>query len=132
MNMREELYAIGYFIQGDSAYEIDSFLLPPYDYPNPKSSKVKFNFYHSSARITVECAFGEIDLRWGIFWKKLKCDVEHASFFIEGAMRIHIFVLLIKRIIMIVLKQEQKGQYLMMILIPMDNMQWRISKIYAK
>ena len=51
-----------------------------------------FNFYHSSARITVECAFGEIDLRWGIFWKRLWCSLSHAAIIIEGAMHLHNFL----------------------------------------
>ena len=65
--IQDQLYQLGYFILGDSAYAIESFLLPPYDQPETKSSQDDFNFFHSSGRITVECAFGEIDLRWGIF-----------------------------------------------------------------
>ena len=91
-SVREELFALGYYILGDSAYAIESFLLPPYDAANPKTSEDDFNFFHSSARITVECAFGEIDLRWGIFWKRLSCSLEHATVIIEGAMRIHNFL----------------------------------------
>ena len=48
--------------------------------------------YHSSARITVEYAFGEIDLRWGIFWKRLTCSLENAALIIEGSMRLHNFL----------------------------------------
>ena len=50
-------------------------------------------FYHSSARITVECAFGEIDLRWGIFWKRLNGSLSNSFTIIEGAMRIHNFLI---------------------------------------
>ena len=82
----------GYFILGDSAYCIKSFLLPPYDNAEPRSQEDDFNFYHSSARITVECAFGEIDLRWGIFWKRLNYNLENSSIIIEGAMRLHNFL----------------------------------------
>ena len=46
----------------------------------------------SSARITVECAFGEIDLRWGIFWKRLNYSLKNAAVIIEGAMRLHNFL----------------------------------------
>ena len=82
----------GYFILGDSAYCIESFLLPPYDNAEPRSQDDDFNFYHSSARITVECAFGEIDLRWGIFWKRLNYSLENIYIIIEGAMRLHNFL----------------------------------------
>ena len=78
-----------FFILGDSAYCIDSFLIPPYDNAKSKTPEDDFNYYHSSARITVECAFGEIDLRWGIFWKRLNCSLETAAVIIEGAMRLH-------------------------------------------
>ena len=92
MEIRDELYRLGYYILGDSAYAIESFLLPPYDNATSRSSEDDFNFYHSSARITVECAFGEIDLRWGIFWKRLTGSLEHSALIIEGAMRLHNFL----------------------------------------
>ena len=63
------LFEHGFFILGDSAYSIESFLIPPFPLAKPNTPEDDFNFYHSSARITVKCAFGEIDLRWGIFWK---------------------------------------------------------------
>ena len=69
--MKDYLYEHGLYILGDSAYSLESFLLCPYLQPMSKSAEDAFNFYHFSARITVECAFGEIDLRWGIFWKRL-------------------------------------------------------------
>ena len=30
-----------------------------------------------------------IDMRWGIFWKRLNCSLENAAIIIEGAMRLH-------------------------------------------
>ena len=55
----------------DYDYGIEFFLILPYDNTSPRTPEDDFNFYHSSARITVECVFGEIDFRWGIFWKIL-------------------------------------------------------------
>ena len=40
----------------------------------------------------MECAFGEIDLRWGIFWKRLSTSLDNTFIVIEGAMRIHNFL----------------------------------------
>ena len=91
--VREDLFNLGYYILGDSAYAIESFILTPYDGASPQTAEDDFNFYQSSARITVECAFGEIDLRWGIFWKRLTCSLDHASVIIEGAMRLHNFII---------------------------------------
>ena len=58
-----------------------------------QSPEDSFNFFHSSARITVECAFGEIDLRWGVFWKRLTGAVDNSFVIIEGAMRLHNFLI---------------------------------------
>ena len=90
--LRDYLYDLGYFILGDSAYAITLFLLPPYTSPSSKISEDDFSFFHSSARITVECAFGEIDLRWKIFWKRLCCSLDNAILIIEGAMHLHNFI----------------------------------------
>ena len=61
--MNDALLDLGYFILGDSAYALESFLLVPYDSPGSQTAEDDFNFYYSSQRITVECALGEIDLR---------------------------------------------------------------------
>ena len=88
-SLAPNLYEKGFYIIGDSAYCIESFILTPYDNALSKTSEDNYNFYQSSARITVECSFGEIDLRWGIFWKRLNCSLAHAAIIIEGSMRIH-------------------------------------------
>ena len=90
--MSDYLYERGLFILGDSAYAIESFLLPPYDSPLSQSPEDNYNFFHSSQRITVECAFGEIDLRWGIFWKRLWNSVDTSIMICEGAMHLHNFL----------------------------------------
>ena len=56
---------------------------------SPNTPQDDFNFFHSSARITVECAFGEIDLRWGIFWKRLGSSVDKSMLICEAAMHLH-------------------------------------------
>lgn len=79
------------FILGGLIYTIEYFLLPSYDFPNLRTPEDDFNFYHSSARITVEYAIGEIDLRLGIFWKRFTCSLGKVSVIAEGAMRLHNF-----------------------------------------
>ena len=76
----------------DSAYVLDSFIITLFDSPNSKTPEDTFNFYHSSARIAVECAFVEIDLRWEIFWKRLKCSMKNAVIIIEGALHLHTYL----------------------------------------
>ena len=69
IEMAEYLANKNLIFVGDSAYGIRSFLLVPYDNPKPYSKEDNFNYYLSSCRIYVECAFGEIDLIFGILWK---------------------------------------------------------------
>ena len=92
LSISDKLYQKERFILGDSAYGIESFLIPPYDTPFSKTPEDDFNYYHSSARITVECAFGEISLRWGIFWKKLSSSIETNIMVCEAAMQLHNFL----------------------------------------
>lgn len=84
---------MGYFILGDFTYALKSFLLVPFHQPAPKSAEENFNFFHSSARINVECTFAEIHLRWGISWKRLKFSLDKIPLIIEGAMQLHKFLL---------------------------------------
>ena len=90
--MQDELYKMVLYILGDSAYALEYFFIPPYDGTTPQNPQDDFDFFHSSARITVECVFGEIDLRWVIFWKKLCGTLEHSAVIIEVDMHLHNFL----------------------------------------
>ena len=59
---------------------------------NTRSPEDYFDCYHSSARITVECVFGEINMRWRIFWNPLACSLNHVAIIIEGTMSLHKYV----------------------------------------
>ncbi|KAL7464249.1 hypothetical protein ACHAXS_004587, partial [Conticribra weissflogii] len=61
----------GFYFIGDSAYALKSFLITPFDNAIHGTSEDNFNFFLSLLRIKVECTFGDIDLRWGIFWRPL-------------------------------------------------------------
>lgn len=82
----------GYYFIGDSAYSLKSFLLTPYDNAIHGTPEDNYNFFHSSSRISVECAFGEIDLRWGILWKELEYSLEFNCSIIDVCMRLHNFI----------------------------------------
>ena len=73
---------------GDSAYAIENYILPLYNLTDERTIQDDFNFFHSSARITVECAFGEINMRWEIFWKPLRCSLNKSTLIIEGTIMI--------------------------------------------
>ena len=82
----------GLFLVGDSAYSIRGHLLTPYDNARPNSPEDSFNFFQSSQRIYVECAFGEIDRRWGILWKRLEGKLESHQYTIDSCLRLHNFI----------------------------------------
>lgn len=81
-----------YYFIGDSAYAIKSFLLTPFDNAVHGTTEDNFNFFHSSSRIVVECAFGEIDLRWGILWRPLQFRLKHNVNVIDACIRLHNFI----------------------------------------
>ena len=82
----------GFYFIGDSAYAIKSFLITPFDNAVHGTAEDNYNFFHSSSRIVVECAFGEIDLRWGILWSPLRFSLKHNVNVIDACMRLHNFI----------------------------------------
>ena len=88
----ESMAQKGYYFIGDTAYGLRSFLLTPYDDTMHGSAEDNYNFFHSSSRISIECAFGEINLRWGIFWRALKFPLKMNCKIIDVCMRLHNFI----------------------------------------
>jgi hypothetical protein len=82
----------GYFIVGDSAYPLYCFLLVPFADAAPQSPEDAFNFWLSNSRINIECTFGEIIMRWGIFWRKLLFNIEDVGNVITAAALLHNFL----------------------------------------
>ncbi len=82
----------GYYFIGDSAYSLKSFHLTPYDNAMHGTPEDNFNFFPLPLRISVECAFGEIDLRWGILWRSLKFSLMTNCTVIDACMRLHNFI----------------------------------------
>ncbi len=77
---------------GDSAYSIKLFILTPYDNAVRGTSEDNYNFFHSSSRIAVECCFGEVDLRFGIFWWPLKFSLKTNGHVIDACLWQHNFM----------------------------------------
>ncbi len=82
----------GYYFIGDSAYSLKSFLHTPYDFAVHGNREDNYNFFHSSSRITIECCFGEIDLRFGILWQALKYSLKFNCKVIDACFRMHNFI----------------------------------------
>jgi len=93
LNNWEHLREKGFYFIGDSAYSLMSFMLTPFDGVEHKTQGDNFNFFHSQQRIIVECTFGEIDLRWGILWRKLGFTLKHNTQIIDACLRLHNFII---------------------------------------
>jgi hypothetical protein len=53
-------------------YNISPYLLTPYSNAKIEGDpKDAFNFWQSNACIHIKCAFGEMVMRWGIFWRTI-------------------------------------------------------------
>lgn len=85
-------FGLHFYILADLAYALRSFLLTPYPNAVSGSAEDAFNYFHSSNRITVECCFGEIHARWGIFWKPLQYDITTHKYIIDSAFKLHNFI----------------------------------------
>jgi len=81
------------YLIADLAYALRSFLITPYHNAVSGSAEDAFNYYHSCNRIVIECCFGEIYARWGIFWKPLHYHVRHHKHVIDAAFKLHNFII---------------------------------------
>ena len=72
---------------------LESFLLVPYPQAGPRSLEDNYNYYHSNCRIRIECAFGEMVMRWGIFWRTLNFDLEQVGDVVSSAALLHNFII---------------------------------------
>lgn len=83
----------GFCLVGDSAYNLTSFLLTPYSTEEVRQDRSgtcdTFNFFLSSSRIYIECAFGELVRRWGILWRTLSFDLTKSQKIVQVCMLLH-------------------------------------------
>ena len=68
-------------------------LLVPCSDAKSLSPEDAFNFWLSNSRIQIECAFGEVVMRWGILWRKLLFDIKDVGKVIKAAMLLHNFLI---------------------------------------
>ena len=92
----EDLHRMGLFIAADSAYTLASFTITPYDSDqtgrDDQHRKDAFNYHLSSCRIFIECAFGELVMRWGILWRTLAFDLKKSAKIVQVCMLLHNFI----------------------------------------
>ena len=92
MKEADTLYENGLYLVGDSAYALRGFMMCPYDHATSGSAEDNFNFFQSSQRIHIECTFGEIYRRFGVFWRPLAGNLKEHRYTIEACFRIHNFI----------------------------------------
>lgn len=89
----EFLFKNRLFLIGDSAYTLASYLITPHDNAESQSMEDDFNYYHLSCQINIECSFGEIIMRWGIFWRKMQFSLKETGKIINAAFLLHNFLI---------------------------------------
>ena len=90
--MKDTLKKYGLFLVGDSAYPLSVYMQVPYPNARPGTAKDSFNFWLSNARIHIECTFGEMIMRFGLFWRTLRFDIETSAKIVKAAALLHNFI----------------------------------------
>jgi len=75
----------GLYLLGDHASALSPYLL------TPTGTDKDFDYFHSSVRITIECAFGLLVRRWGVLWRALEIAQHRRSHLVACLMRLHNF-----------------------------------------
>jgi hypothetical protein len=83
----------GFWIAADEAYVCGERVITPWPGRSLPVEKDCFNYWHSSARIHIEQAFGMLVGRWGVFWRPLRTTVDKAGQIVLLCMKLHNFVL---------------------------------------
>lgn len=64
-------------------------LLTPWPGRGIPADKDAFNFWQSNSRITIECSFGILAMRWGIFWRPINTSIAHSVQVVQACMVLH-------------------------------------------
>ena len=65
----------------------------PYDDAGPGFVENAYNFWQSNSCIRIDCTFGELIMRFGIFWRTLPSDIKIASNIVNASRLLHNFIL---------------------------------------
>ena len=84
-----------YVILGDQGYPLKDYLMRPYSTDNAavcRETEV-YNYWHSRARRTVECAFGILVSKWRCLKTELQVSPEHVDKLVSAACFLHNLVI---------------------------------------
>jgi hypothetical protein len=71
-----------FFLAGDNAFTCTNSMITP-------MNDSDYDFYQSSNRMAIECAFGMLVRRWGVFWRPLEVEFDRRAPLVGAAMRMH-------------------------------------------
>lgn len=77
-----------YFLNGDAAFALSNSMITP---SNNDPALDDYDFYQSSNRMAIECAFGILIRRWGVLWRPLTQRFDRRAPLIFALMRLHNF-----------------------------------------
>ena len=77
-----------YFFLSDAAFELHRNVIKP---TSTRDRNKCFDFLQSSYRMPIECAFGMLARRWGVFCRPLEVMFKRRAALIECAMKLHNF-----------------------------------------
>ena len=87
----------GCHLLGDAGYTLSPFLLTPFTDPFLSKKQKKYNFLHSSSRMSVECAFGLWKGRFRILCKKMnEKSIEKTGDIIAATIVLHNLLILME------------------------------------
>ena len=91
-NENPEQGKLPYFIVGDEAFPLQSWLLRPFPGRGIPEDQRIFNYRLSRARRVIENAFGILSARWWIFLKPIQSSVEKTDMIIKASICLHNFL----------------------------------------
>lgn len=98
-DFREKLERVGFLseglcLYGDNAYVNTRYMVVPFKGAQ-NGAKDAFNFFHSSLRINIECAFGMLVHRWGVLRKPIPMNitVQKTTSLVMSLCKLHNFCL---------------------------------------
>jgi hypothetical protein len=71
-----------FFLNGENAFTCTNSMITP-------MNDSDFDFYQSSNRMAIECVFGMLVRRWGVFWRPLEVDFHRRAPLVGASMRMH-------------------------------------------
>jgi len=78
-----------YFV-GDDAYSASTQMVVPFSGSHGfRSPKDNFNFFQSSTRINIECAFGILVRRWGVLWRRQEGSLQRINSIVMACLICH-------------------------------------------